>query len=511
MNSGFSSGGGGGFTFGWAAGEWVILTQLHRGGKNFASFSLGEGREAPFPGLDREEREKVLFLPGRGARPECLPEVREGLTSGGNLRSMKLRHLSILLFLAALVILWESLAYVHYAGIHKEEHRRLGNLLLSSVEGILHQSSRRGMYNPGEAARILQEGRKSLGFLFAGLREKGGGYLFFAGEENGSRKTGPPVSRVARPFHPKQPKLGPGERPARPPWAPSWRGWKPYPEAPLELVLEYSRENLEKHLAWGLGKSVLESLGIVLALFFLFLFHNGRMRAARLEAEIRGRDERIRSMDFLGKLAAGLVHQTKNPLASIRGLASLLASGDLEGAEAKAALGRLVEEADRAVARLDEFLLVSRPAELRLEERNLKSLLEELVELVEPEVRAKGARCVLSGPGVRVRMDPEQARRLFFNLLLNAAAFVPEGGEIRVSLQREAGKWRVLVEDDGPGVPKEMEKTMFEPYVSRRPGGTGLGLAISRRIALEHGWDLRYERAEGGGARMIVEDHEPES
>ncbi len=424
---------------------------------------------------------------------------------------MKFRYILVFSSLAGLVILLDCLEFVHYSGSHREEHRRLGNLLLFSVEGIIHQSSRRGMYHPSEISEILRERRRGMGILFAGLREKGGGYLFSAGEEGGRRPGGIPVSRVTRPFFPKKPQVGSGRRPARPPWAPSWTGWKEFPKTPMELVVEYSREDLERHLAWGFWKSIIESGGIVLALFFFFLFFGGRLEAAALEGQIRGRDERIRSMDFLGKLAAGLVHQTKNPLASIRGLASLLAAGDLGGAEAKAALGRLVEEADRAVARLDEFLLVSRPSELRLEEKNLKALLGELVELVKPEILGKGARCVLSGPSMEVRMDPEQARRLFFNLLLNAAAFVPRGGEIRVSLERKGGKWRVRVEDEGPGVPKELEETMFEPYVSGRPGGTGLGLAISRRIALEHGWDLRYEPGEGRGARMIVEGNESES
>ncbi len=419
---------------------------------------------------------------------------------------MRIRDLFLLVLVLLGVGAWEVLGFTYYTRAHQEEHRRLGNLLLSSVEGILHLASRRGMYSPSETAQVLEEKGKRLGILFVGLRDEKGNWLVKAGKEGLPGEEGVSFTRVTRSFQPKKPQSGLGQGPPRrPPWAPSWEGWKEFPPGPLTLVLEYPRKELEAHLAWGLRKTLLESAGIVLALVFFFLFHAGRVGAARLEAQIQARDERIRSMTFLGRLAAGLVHETKNPLASIRGLATLLSSGDLEGQEAKAALARLVEEADRAVARLDEFLLVSRPSELRLEETDLKSLLEELVEIVEPEIQGKGASLRLSGPSLRVQADPEQARRLFLNLLLNAAAFVPEGGNVRVRLEKTGEGGRVVVEDDGPGVPKEIEETLFEPYVSRRPGGSGLGLAISKRIALEHGWDLRHERPAGGGARMVVE------
>ncbi len=210
-------------------------------------------------------------------------------------------------------------------------------------------------------------------------------------------------------------------------------------------------------------------------------------------------------MEFLGRLGAGLAHETKNPLGSVRGFAQILLKRDLPAEERIDAASRIMEETDRIVARLEEFLLLSRPARLRMKEIPLKKTLEDLAGLVRLELAVKGGTLEVEGPEVQVEADLDQARRLFMNLLVNASEALGEGGWIRVRIEQSKDGTRVVVEDNGVGVPEELRETLFEPYVSGKPSGTGLGLALARGIARGHGWTLRYEPRPGGGTRMVVE------
>jgi signal transduction histidine kinase len=95
---------------------------------------------------------------------------------------------------------------------------------------------------------------------------------------------------------------------------------------------------------------------------------------------------------------------------------------------------------------------------------------------------------------------------MLLNLLLNAIAAIEEGG--RITLRSESSSTgtglRIVVQDDGCGVPDSLRDSLFEPYVTGREGGTGLGLAICRRIAIDHGFTLDFEDAPCGGTRMVI-------
>jgi len=277
------------------------------------------------------------------------------------------------------------------------------------------------------------------------------------------------------------------------------------PAGELEIRLEYPAGRLAARLAQGRTRLFAVGGAFTAAFASLFLFYLGRMRSAALGVELAAAGERVRSLEFLSRLAAGLAHETKNPLGALRGFAELLVRGTLPEKEVRAAAARMVDETDRIVGRLEEFMVLSRPARPRMVAVPLEELLADLVGLIRLELASKNASISFSGPGLVAAADPEQARRLFMNLLVNASEAVGSGGRVEVEIVREEGRGRVEVRDDGPGVPEAIRETLFEPYVSGRPGGTGLGLAIARRIAAEHGWTLRYEPGARGGTRMVVE------
>ena len=270
------------------------------------------------------------------------------------------------------------------------------------------------------------------------------------------------------------------------------------------LRLQYPARRLQEKVDRERRRFVLVSGAATLAFLFIFLFTLSRRRALGLREELAAAAERVRSLEFLSRLGAGLAHETKNPLGSIRGFGEMLRRRDLPVEEVRQAAKRIVDETDRIVSRLDEFLLLSRPARPRRERVDLVELLADLGQMIRPELEARGGRLDLEGSALVVSADREQVRRLFLNLLVNALEFIEREGSITVRVEGGESA-RVVVADDGPGVEASIRETLFEPYVSGRPGGTGLGLAIARRIAREHGWRIRYEPGAEKGTRMIVE------
>jgi signal transduction histidine kinase len=157
-----------------------------------------------------------------------------------------------------------------------------------------------------------------------------------------------------------------------------------------------------------------------------------------------------------------------------------------------------MEETDRTLARLDEFLLLSRPEKLRRERFDLHELVVDVGELIEPDLAALEVALDVESFAYSVDADRDQVRRLVLNLLLNALALAPAVRRVRIAFDVPRGA--LVVEDDGPGVAAELRASLFEPYVSGREGGTGLGLAISRQIASAHGWRLELVDSQLGGA-----------
>jgi len=223
-------------------------------------------------------------------------------------------------------------------------------------------------------------------------------------------------------------------------------------------------------------------------------------------AEARGRqrvlEAEARHLRDLGQAAAGLAHETRNPLGLIRGWMQRLAQSDL-APEQKHQTRAVVEECDRIAARINQFLAFARPTEPKLETVELGRLLGELSVLLEPDLEARGVTLErrLPEPPPVVRADREMLRQALFNLVWNAIHFTAEKGVVEIAVRSgEDETWRIEVADRGPGVAPEKVAALFTPYFTTRPEGTGLGLAIVRRIAAAHGWSAGYTPRPGSGS-----------
>ena len=228
-------------------------------------------------------------------------------------------------------------------------------------------------------------------------------------------------------------------------------------------------------------------------------------RATVRLAEARGRERSLameaRHFRDLSHAAAGLAHETRNPLGLIRGWTQRLADIGVDSHDGRQQAQAIIEECDRVTARINQFLAFARPSEPKLERFDPAEVAGELAALLDPDLSAKQVTLSRMAPGTTILADREIFRQALFNLLQNAVQASPEGGVVEVTITRGGrGLSRIEVADRGPIVAGEVIDKLFTPYFTTRLGGTGLGLAIVRRIAAAHGWEVGYTPRPGGGA-----------
>jgi signal transduction histidine kinase len=189
--------------------------------------------------------------------------------------------------------------------------------------------------------------------------------------------------------------------------------------------------------------------------------------------------------------AAGLAHETRNPLNIIRGLAQMLSKPPGTPPEVREKSLEIVGQADKVAAQLNEFINYSRPREVRRSVVALNSVVNEVVRTLNYDVEEKKARVEVRGEPLSVMADEQLLRQALFNLLLNAIQVVDGSGEIQVVTERRNATEAVLeVRDNGPGVPPDRRAEIFKPYFTTQKQGTGLGLAVVQQIVLAHGWEV---------------------
>ncbi len=199
--------------------------------------------------------------------------------------------------------------------------------------------------------------------------------------------------------------------------------------------------------------------------------------------------------------AAGLAHETRNPLNIIRGFAQMISKQPGTPAEIQNKSREIIEEADKVAAQLNEFINYSRPREVRRSRLALGSVISEVVRALNYDLEEKKISLQTSGEQLTIEADEQLLRQALFNLLLNAIQAVDGGGEIQVVAGKQNASEALLeVRDNGPGVPSERRTEIFKPYFTTQKQGTGLGLAVVQQIVLAHGWEIECLGNEPRGA-----------
>jgi two-component system, NtrC family, sensor histidine kinase HydH len=199
--------------------------------------------------------------------------------------------------------------------------------------------------------------------------------------------------------------------------------------------------------------------------------------------------------------AAGLAHETRNPLNIIRGLAQMISKQPDASTEVRGKSRDIINEADRVAAQLNEFINYSRPREVRPVATNLNSVVGEVVRALNYDVEEKKVQLQVQTETLSIQADEQLLRQALFNLVLNAIQAVPSGGKIMVRTGRRNGVEAFLeIADNGPGVAPEHRDEIFKPYFTTQKTGTGLGLAVVQQIILAHGWEIACSPNQPSGA-----------
>jgi signal transduction histidine kinase len=184
--------------------------------------------------------------------------------------------------------------------------------------------------------------------------------------------------------------------------------------------------------------------------------------------------------------AAGLAHETRNPLNIIRGMAQMISKSDAPP-DLKEKTRAIVDETDKV-----EFINYSRPREVRRARVALNAVVAEVIHAVNYDIEEKKIQVEAKMEPLYIEADEQLLRQALFNLLLNAIQVVNEGGQIQFVARKEGASNVVLeIRDNGPGVPPEQRQEIFKPYFTTHQKGTGLGLAIVQQIVLAHGWEIQ--------------------
>ena len=212
----------------------------------------------------------------------------------------------------------------------------------------------------------------------------------------------------------------------------------------------------------------------------------------------------------IGKMAAHVTHEVRNPLSSIALNVELLEEeldGRDDAKEAVTLLKAIKAEVERLTALTEQYLSVARRRPLRLEEEQIGEVVNEACVFMSGDLRRHGVELSVDVehdlPSVRV--DEAQLKQSLFNLLRNAREAMPTGGLIEIRVARASGGGvDLIVEDRGSGMDEATRAHLFEPFFTTKGHGTGLGLAITRQIVEDHGGTIACEGRPGGGTRFWI-------
>ncbi|MDO5483815.1 MAG: two-component system sensor histidine kinase ZraS [Desulfovibrionaceae bacterium] len=248
---------------------------------------------------------------------------------------------------------------------------------------------------------------------------------------------------------------------------------------------------------------LLVGLLCLLAIYYSQQERESRQRGDKAESEVRRLEEEVQRKEKLaaiGTLAAGVAHEIRNPLSSIKGYATYFGQRFPEGSEDRKAAKVMVQEVDRLNRVITDLIGLSRPSDVKLRLICLENVAAHVLRLMGQDADQKGVElCFRTSRRVpKVMVDSERMRQVLLNLCINALDAMPEGG--RLTLAVAGGKQRVslMVRDTGTGIPPDAMPHIFDPYYTTKGHGTGLGLPIAHKIVEAHKGTLSvYSRLAG--------------
>jgi len=270
----------------------------------------------------------------------------------------------------------------------------------------------------------------------------------------------------------------------------------------MYLGMRFRAESFSSSWLWRRqGPIVASALACIMAVTAVWIAGiRRRLLAGALAAE------RLRSahLEELGLAAAGLAHETKNPLGIIMGMAQQIAAQPDISAESRAMLEHIMDEVDKASSRLGNFMNFARQRTPDLTAVRVDQLCREVAEIMGPDFEASGVELSIQVAQAGIVADRAMLRQILVNLLLNSLHASPPGTTTRVVLRPLGRRLALAVEDQGLGIAPELLPDIFKPYTSGSTTGHGLGLAIVKRMVEAHGWRIQPTSTPPRGTIMTI-------
>jgi len=275
--------------------------------------------------------------------------------------------------------------------------------------------------------------------------------------------------------------------------------------APLQRLIRLMKRAESGDLSVRADEGRADELGAAARGFDAML---AALRRSRAELEALYHERMVRADRFaaVGELATGLAHEIKNPLAGLSGALELLAE-DLAGSPRQAeVVGEMQHQVSRLVNTMEGLLSYARPPRTRLRTTDVNATLEKVLFLVAQQRSAASVAISTHLPDSlpAALADPSQLEQVVLNLCLNACQAMNGRGRLAVRSFEVEGGVAIEIEDDGPGIPPEVRRHVFQPFFTTKSEGTGLGLAISARIVADHGGHIGYRCPPSGGTAFTV-------
>ncbi|MBD8070855.1 ATP-binding protein [Bacillus sp. PS06] len=217
---------------------------------------------------------------------------------------------------------------------------------------------------------------------------------------------------------------------------------------------------------------------------------------------------RSENLSVIGELAAGIAHEIRNPLTSLKGFLQLIEHGGTNELTRKSYSKVMLNEIERINEIVGELLLLSKPKKMELKFTNLRNILDSVVFLLNTQAILYNIQIHLISPlkenHVKIYCDETKIKQVFINLIKNCIESMENGGNIEITVNAIDDKVCIEVSDQGVGIPKEKLESIGKAFYSTKANGTGLGLMVSHRIINDHGGEIEIDSLVNKGTNVKV-------
>ena len=279
-------------------------------------------------------------------------------------------------------------------------------------------------------------------------------------------------------------------------------------EAILDHEVEFTAENGKITAVSISASSIKQSDGSFSG--YLFIVRD-LIEVKKLQKQLR-LNERLTA---LGDLSAGIAHELRNPLGTVKGYATFLFMKLKDNGPLQEKAGMMLTEVERLSRVVSDLLAMANPGKLQLVPSSLVPIVERVISLTEQEAASRGVQLVyppppMDGDAYMAALDADKMIQALLNLSINAVQATERGGSVQVGIRRSEGTQGkgesviVSITDTGNGIPPEVLANIFTPYFTTKPSGTGLGLAIAHGIIEQHGGEISISSKLGKGSVFSV-------